>query len=78
LPLGKSWTNDTANMMLYSPGCMKTDAAKAFMVAHMTAEYDYRADRVKWGMMRRAADIRSKVDMSFVDDDGRELGKYQK
>ncbi|HWE71596.1 MAG TPA: hypothetical protein VG328_00440 [Stellaceae bacterium] len=38
----------------------------------------YQADCVKWGMMRRAADIRSKVDMSFVDDAAGKLGKYQK
>jgi uncharacterized membrane protein len=38
----------------------------------------YQADWVKWGMMRQAADIRSKVDMSFVDYAAGKLGKYQK
>jgi hypothetical protein len=116
-------------MMFYSPGFMKTDAAKAFMLAHMKAEYDYQraifdggaehdaicgivhkylpfvpadcagmamtairpdghvnvesleryqADWVKWGMMRQAADVRAKVDMSFVDAAAEKLGKYQK
>jgi hypothetical protein len=38
----------------------------------------YQADRVKWGMMHQAADIRAKVDTSFVDYAAGKLRKYQK
>lgn len=39
--LGRTSANDTANMMFYSPRFIKSDAAKAFMLAHMKAERDY-------------------------------------
>jgi NitT/TauT family transport system substrate-binding protein len=40
--LGKTSANDTANMMFFSPGFMKSGLATGFMIAHLKAQREYK------------------------------------